>query len=469
MSVLISGALIDGAGIPMPGCHIILKSLVNTNEVVMGTVSDVVAGNNGEYSFEAQTGKYSVSLRWQNEYYVGEITVYPDSQPGSLNDFLMALSEEDLKPDVVARFEEMVAQAQQSAGAAAGSAQEAGKHAADVEQAKEYVKTLAGEVEQNAAAVAGDRNATAEAVKRSEENVQASERSSMDAAASATKAEQARNDIDTALADTLKTTNYLSEIADEGGDAQQESRDNLGLKSAATMEPQTDIRDRTEGRLALPGAFGFGKLFTYRDRLEFRSEEDFLNWLKTATPGHYNVYGGDKIIPGVLFSGDVEIIWPDALAAGYSPASQTKLIFFRGSNGNIYFNRYWSAGSVSLIGWENLKLKIADFIRELYSTAGSNTTGNPGVGGLILAAYQGTGSGDTAISLTRGYSYPGSSLTVVSISVANNRDGVATATPTITTRGCSGWSLPGVYTALNGASGNAKGAAAQIGLFIRVA
>ncbi|MFP1495956.1 prophage tail fiber N-terminal domain-containing protein [Escherichia coli] len=30
MSVMISGALTDGAGIPMSGCHIILKSRVNT-------------------------------------------------------------------------------------------------------------------------------------------------------------------------------------------------------------------------------------------------------------------------------------------------------------------------------------------------------------------------------------------------------------------------------------------------------
>lgn len=45
MSVVISGALIDGAGIPMSGCHIILKSRVNTSEVVMRTVADVVTGN----------------------------------------------------------------------------------------------------------------------------------------------------------------------------------------------------------------------------------------------------------------------------------------------------------------------------------------------------------------------------------------------------------------------------------------
>ncbi|ENJ8123742.1 prophage tail fiber N-terminal domain-containing protein, partial [Shigella flexneri] len=37
MSVVISGALTDGAGISMSGYHIILKSRVNTPEVVMHT------------------------------------------------------------------------------------------------------------------------------------------------------------------------------------------------------------------------------------------------------------------------------------------------------------------------------------------------------------------------------------------------------------------------------------------------
>ncbi|EPC0675752.1 prophage tail fiber N-terminal domain-containing protein, partial [Shigella flexneri] len=48
MSVVISGALTDGAGISMSGYHIILKSRVNTPEVVMHTVADVMTGNDGE-------------------------------------------------------------------------------------------------------------------------------------------------------------------------------------------------------------------------------------------------------------------------------------------------------------------------------------------------------------------------------------------------------------------------------------
>ncbi len=163
MSVVISGALIDGAGIPMSGCHIILKSRVNTSEVVMRTVADVVTGNCGEYCFKAQIGKYCVYLKqdWRDEYCVGDISVYDDSRPGTLNDFLTALDEGDLKPDVVKRFEEMVAQAQQSAEAAAESERQAGQHVADAQQIKSDCETLADNVQQNAEDVAEDKKQVA--------------------------------------------------------------------------------------------------------------------------------------------------------------------------------------------------------------------------------------------------------------------------------------------------------------------
>ncbi|ECN1281243.1 hypothetical protein YS72_23605, partial [Salmonella enterica subsp. enterica serovar Typhimurium] len=131
MSVSVSGALLDGSGAPMSESEIYLTSLVNTSEVVVESVAKIITGPNGEYSFTAQTGKYSVHIKQKRspKYCVGEIIIYDNSRPGTLNDFLTALSEDDLKPDVVRRFEEMVAQAQQSAEAAALSEQNAKNHA----------------------------------------------------------------------------------------------------------------------------------------------------------------------------------------------------------------------------------------------------------------------------------------------------------------------------------------------------
>ncbi|EFE0380128.1 prophage tail fiber N-terminal domain-containing protein, partial [Escherichia coli] len=289
MSVVISGALIDGAGIPMSGCHIILKSRVNTSEVVMRTVADVVTGNCGEYCFKAQTGKYCVYLKqdWRDEYCVGDIAVYDDSRPGTLNDFLTALDEGDLKPDVVKRFEEMVAQAQQSAEAAAESERQAGQHAADAQKIKGDCQTLADNVQQNTNAVEENTQRVEQLASQVEDTAEEVRQDAEAAKQAASDAEQARDDIDVALSATLKTANHLSEIAAEGEDAQQESRDNLGLKSAALLDVQSDIYDRTAGCLALPGAFGYGHVFSSSEVVYFSAQNgpaEFLKWVFEVTP-----------------------------------------------------------------------------------------------------------------------------------------------------------------------------------------
>ncbi|HBH4450907.1 TPA: prophage tail fiber N-terminal domain-containing protein [Escherichia coli] len=159
MSVLISGALINGAGVPMAECKIYLDALVNTSEVVIESFAVIETDAAGQYAFEAQKGKYTVHIKQKNgpKCCVGDISVYDDSKPGTLNDFLTALDEGDLKPDVVKRFEKMVAQAQQSAEAAAKSERQAGQHVADAQQIKSDCETLADNVQQNAESVAEDK------------------------------------------------------------------------------------------------------------------------------------------------------------------------------------------------------------------------------------------------------------------------------------------------------------------------
>ena len=771
MSVVISGALIDGAGIPMSGCHIILKSRVNTSEVVMRTVADVVTGNCGEYCFKAQIGKYCVYLKqdWRDEYCVGDISVYDDSRPGTLNDFLTALDEGDLKPDVVKRFEEMVAQAQQSAEAAAESERQAGQHVADAQQIKSDCETLADNVQQNAEDVAEDKKQVAllassatqdaaraeQAVKDADKIVQKAVdkldeaatltgevKASAEAAAKSEQSAKQHRDEAQRIVDDLKGSNasttekglvqlcsdtdndseelaatpkpvktvmdetktkapldspaftgtpttptppddavgletanaafvrkLLAALVDSSPEALdtlnelaaalgndpnfattvtnalagkqplsdvlttisnlEEREDNLlcfnqdgnvslsplsekarsllaqttveamrnelELKSAAVRDIQTDLYDSTEGRVALPGAYGYGMtdagahsiiasdmatvartahnlhpgryytfstqteettgiteiiwldngwddktsqtatklvlffgkdgriLMTIRgndiyapvtwtnltpqlgsaaqkdvqediyDRTEgrlaipgafgygaiFRSSKsfssengptEFLEWVKNTNPGQYAVaqYGSvnrhNPIIKGVVFTGIVDIKIPDTVASNASPDNKGKVVTFYGVNGEIYYNRL--AGS-QFYGWVKLNLKGVDFADIL--SARTTIFGDPDVGGLILAAYQGTAGGDTNISMTRGYAYPGSSLTPLSIAIPNDRENSVTATPLITTRGCRGWSLPGTYIALNGVSANVRGDSALVGLFIRAA
>ncbi|HAK5377114.1 TPA: phage tail protein, partial [Salmonella enterica] len=238
----LKGVIKTPTGEPLGGATITLTSLHNRAGILKGVFSHVTT-QSGEYNFSVLPGVYSVRLTQsaQRLSEIGVIRVYEDSKDGSLNDFLGA-TDIDLRPEALKKFEELAQQAQQGA-------QEAGRHAADAEAAKEDVQKLANDVQQNAQATAADRKATAEHVKQSGENAALSVLGAQAAASFADAAEQAKNEIDVTLAGTLKTANHLSEIAAEGAKAQQKSRDSLGLKSAATMEPQSDIRDRTADRL----------------------------------------------------------------------------------------------------------------------------------------------------------------------------------------------------------------------------
>lgn len=250
---------------------------------------------------------------------------------------------------------------------AAGSAQQTAQDVTATETARDDAERFAENARQDAVATAEDRKATAEDVKSTEANAAAAGQSAQDAAGYARAAEQAKNDIDVTLSGTLKTVNYLSEIAAAGTEAQQESRDNLGLKSAATMEPQNDTHDRTAGRLAVPGMFGFGKIFSPADVVRFNSETELLRWAKQVTPGEYFVNGSASILPGVVFQGMIRIRFLEANRATPNPPYTAKAIIFYGVNGDIYYNRYWSSGDGWLTGWINLKVNEAS-LRALIET-----------------------------------------------------------------------------------------------------
>ncbi|CFQ49714.1 Prophage tail fibre N-terminal [Yersinia similis] len=468
----------------MSGCQIILKAGVNTAEVVMRTIATITTDGNGKYSFEAQVGKYHVYLRqyFRTEYCVGEITVYDDSKPGTLNDFLTALDEGDLKPDVIKRFEEMVAQAQQSAEAAARSAQEAKLNAKQTAQdvlsttqSRNDTERFANKAKESATAAAGSQADAAESAKQSSASAEASANSAKDAATHAESAKQSKEDAVGALASALKIDNNLSEIADAGVDARQQAQAHLGLGTAATRGMQSDIYDRTEGRLAIPGAFGYGAYFRHSKQFSGNNgPAELLTWVKETPPGRYYVsqYGGSQpIIPGVVFSGVIEIEIPNIIYSSANQRQQGKLIKFYGVNGDLYFNRL-NINSISgdyFIGWENLKLKISDFTGALRSTTG-NAWGSPDVGGLIFATYHGDSDDDNNRKLFRGKGVPGSRLGMVSMKASCSTSGTYVSTPQFAVASPNSYPQPGTFIALSGSTLTTIGKTeAFIGLFIRIA
>ncbi|HFQ8376200.1 TPA: phage tail protein, partial [Escherichia coli] len=95
-------------------------------------------------------------------------------------------------------------------------------------------------------------------------------------------------------------------------DTAEAMRTELELNAAATMEPQSDIRDRTPGRLALSGMYGFGQAFTSTDALAFEGLSDFVEWLKKVTPGRYavSITDSSQLLTGTTqFNGIIDVMW----------------------------------------------------------------------------------------------------------------------------------------------------------------
>ncbi|EOA2027866.1 prophage tail fiber N-terminal domain-containing protein, partial [Escherichia coli] len=648
MSVLISGVLTDGAGLPMSGYHIILKARQNTSAVVMKTVATVVTGPAGEYAFEAQTGRYGVYLRSciEREYCVGDISVYDGSKPGTLNDFLTALDEGDLKPDVVKRFEEMVAQAQQSAEAAAKSERQAGQHVADAQQIKSDCETLADNVQQNAEAVAEDKNqvallassatqdaaraeqavkdadkivqkavdkldeaatltgeakASAESAAKSEQNAkqhrdeaqrivdelkgtnasttqkglvqlcsdtdndseelaatpkavktvmdETKTKAPLDSPAftgtpttptprddavgletanaafvrkllaalvdsspealdtlnelaaalgndpnfsttviNALAGKQPLNDVLTAISELSELTQRadnllyfnqdgnasLSPLSEKARallalDTPEAMRTELELKAAATMEAQSDIYDRTAGCLALPGAFGYGHLFSSSEVVYFSAKNgpaEFLKWVFEVTPGRYAVtqYGGSSTSYNPIiaydmgqpyFRGLVDIDIRYGIGSGGIEAEARRWITF---HGDAEYSGGFGEGPAKyqvLVtksmhpsdlpeAWSRLFWSRKRLMQLLYAT--ENTSKRPPFpGGLVLAAYL-PDDGSSEVTLLRAQGVSGSRLRQVVFEAEYRTSGFSAAARSFV----YGSTLPGTYVALSG-------------------
>ncbi|EIH9270781.1 prophage tail fiber N-terminal domain-containing protein [Escherichia coli] len=159
MAVKISGVLKDGTGKPVENCTIQLKARRTSSTVVVNTVASENPDEAGRYSMDVEYGQYSVILLVEGfpPSHAGTITVYEDSQPGTLNDFLGAMTEDDARPEALRRFELMVEEvarhaeeAKKNAGEAETSARNAGISASQAEESAANADTSAGEASESA-------------------------------------------------------------------------------------------------------------------------------------------------------------------------------------------------------------------------------------------------------------------------------------------------------------------------------
>ncbi|HAM9395827.1 TPA: phage tail protein [Escherichia coli] len=179
-AVKISGVLKDGAGKPIQNCTIQLKAKRNSTTVLVNTVASENPDEAGRYSMDVEYGQYSVTLLVEGfpPSHAGTITVYEGSRPGTLNDFLGAMTEDDVMPEALRRFEAMVEEAARNAEAASQSAAAAKKSETAAASSKNAAKTSETNAANSAQAAATSQTASANsatAAKKSETNAKNSE------------------------------------------------------------------------------------------------------------------------------------------------------------------------------------------------------------------------------------------------------------------------------------------------------
>ncbi|HCK1763553.1 TPA: prophage tail fiber N-terminal domain-containing protein, partial [Escherichia coli] len=207
----------DGAGKPVQNCTIQLKAKRNSTTVVVNTVASENPDEAGRYSMDVEYGQYSVILLVEGfpPSHAGTITVYEDSQPGTLNDFLGAMTEDDARPEALRRFELMVEEVARNASAVAQNTAAAKKSASD------------------ASTSARDASASKEAAKSSEMSAASSETAAGNSAKAAKTSEtNADNSAQAAAASQTASANYAT--------AAKKSETNAKNSEAATKSSETN-------------------------------------------------------------------------------------------------------------------------------------------------------------------------------------------------------------------------------------
>ncbi|WP_338388791.1 phage tail protein [Escherichia coli] len=246
MAVKISGVLKDGTGKPVQNCTIQLKAKRNSTTVVVNTLASENPDEAGRYSMDVEYGQYSVILLVEGfpPSHAGTITVYEDSQPGTLNDFLGAMTEDDARPEALRRFELMVeevarnasavaqntAAAKKSASDASTSAREAATHATDAAGSARAASTSAGQAAtsaQEAFSSAGTASAKASEASKSAAAAESSK------SAAATSAAAAKTSETNAAASQQSAATSASTATTKASEAATSARDASASKEAA--------------------------------------------------------------------------------------------------------------------------------------------------------------------------------------------------------------------------------------------
>ncbi|EGF7378658.1 phage tail protein, partial [Escherichia coli] len=200
----------------------------------------------GRYSMDVEYGQYSVILLVEGfpPSHAGTITVYEDSRPGTLNDFLGAMTEDDARPEALRRFELMVeevarnasavaqntAAAKKSASDASTSAREAATHATDAAGSARAASTSAGQAATSAQSASSSAGTASTKATEASKSAAAAESSK---SAAATSASAAKTSETNAAASQKSAATSASAATTKASEAATSARDAAASKEAA--------------------------------------------------------------------------------------------------------------------------------------------------------------------------------------------------------------------------------------------
>ncbi|EGE2961923.1 phage tail protein, partial [Escherichia coli] len=233
-------------GKPVQNCTIQLKAKRNSTTVVVNTLASENPDEAGRYSMDVEYGQYSVILLVEGfpPSHAGTITVYEDSRPGTLNDFLGAMTEDDARPEALRRFELMVeevarnasavaqntAAAKKSASDASTSAREAATHATDAAGSARAASTSAGQAASSAQSASSSAGTASTKATEALKSAAAAESSK---SAAATSAGAAKTSETNAAASQQSAATSASTATTKASEAATSARDASASKEAA--------------------------------------------------------------------------------------------------------------------------------------------------------------------------------------------------------------------------------------------
>ncbi|HGX7031808.1 TPA: prophage tail fiber N-terminal domain-containing protein, partial [Shigella boydii] len=247
MTVKISGVLKDGTGKPVQNCTIQLKAKRNSTTVVVNTLASENPDEAGRYSMDVEYGQYSVILLVEGfpPSHAGTITVYEDSQPGTLNDFLGAMTEDDARPEALRRFELMVEEvvrnaeeAKKNAGEAETSARNAGISASQAEESAANADTSAGDASESARQAAESAASAKQSEEASSSSASAAAQKASESLQSATDAELSKKTAESAAGNAVRDATTATEKARESTEsAQSAEQSRIAAEEAVNRIP----------------------------------------------------------------------------------------------------------------------------------------------------------------------------------------------------------------------------------------